>query len=52
MRKKQRKQAMLVVDRSLHEWRDLPTPRDICENILSIVADVAPGTNSYTGIRR
>lgn len=49
MRKKQRRQSMLVVDRSLYDWRDLPTPEDICAQILSIVGDVAPGTNSYAG---
>jgi glutamate/tyrosine decarboxylase-like PLP-dependent enzyme len=50
MRKKQRRQSMLVVDRSLYDWRDLPTPEEICANVISIVGDVAPGTFSYTGM--
>lgn len=49
MRKKQRRQSMLVVDRSLYEWRDLSSAKAICDNVLSILGDVAPGTNSYAG---
>jgi hypothetical protein len=50
MRKKQRKQAMLNVDRSVYEWRDLETSDEICNNVISIIGDCAIGTDVYTGI--
>lgn len=40
---------MLVVDRAMNDWRDLTTVEEICNHVIDIISDCAPGTDIYTG---
>jgi hypothetical protein len=40
---------MLTVDRAMNDWRDLPSVEEICDNVIQIISDCAPGTDIYTG---
>jgi hypothetical protein len=40
---------MLTVDRAMNDWRDLPSVEEICDNVIEIISECAPGTDIYTG---
>jgi hypothetical protein len=40
---------MLAVDRAMNDWRDLSSVEEICDSVIQIISDCAPGTHIYTG---